>query len=85
MRLKYLKEHRRVSYINLLTSGTLHKHLADVEEEANTLMETLIKQIAISQGINEQLKATNQMAWVGAMNNIQQSAREIVLNDIIYQ
>ena len=69
-RLNYLKHHRKVLYYNLLTSGKLHSHLADVEEQAQDLYSRLVKQYAEKEGITEQLKVTDQMKWVQKMNNI---------------
>lgn len=83
MRLKYLKEHRRAAYINLKTSGQLTHHLNEIDHEANEMLRLLIEQMAQAQGISEQLKEEDQMAWVGAMNNIQNAAEEVVLRDII--
>lgn len=79
MRLKYLKEHRRATYINLKTSGQLTHHLNEIDREANAMLRQLIAQMAQAQGITEQLKGENQMAWVGAMNNIRNAAEEILL------
>lgn len=79
MRLKYLKEHRRAAYINLKTSGQLTHHLNEIDREANAMLRQLIAQMAQAQGITEQLKGENQMAWVGAMNNIRNAAEEILL------
>ena len=84
MRLKYLKEHRRVAYINLKTSGDLTPHLNEIDREANEMLQLLIEQMAQAQGISEQLKEEDQMAWVGAMNNIRSAAEEIVCTDVIY-
>ena len=84
MRLKYLKEHRRAAYINLKTSGQLTHHLNEIDHEANEMLRLLIEQMAQAQGITEQLKAENQMAWVGAMNNIRGTAEETVVNELIY-
>ena len=84
MRLKYLKAHRRVTYINLKTSGQLTHHLNEIDREANEMLRLLIEQMAQAQGISEQLKEEDQMAWVGAMNNIQNAAEEIVYTDVIY-
>lgn len=84
MRLKYLKEHRRAAYINLKTSGQLTHHLNEIDREANEILRLLIEQMAQAQGVTEQLKAENQMAWVGAMNNIRSAAEEIVCTDVIY-
>ena len=83
MRLKYLKEYRRVAYINLKTSGQLIHHLNEVDREANEMLHLLIEQMAQAQGITEQLKAENQMAWVGAMNNIRCSAEKFVMQEIV--
>ena len=84
MRLKYLKEHRRAAYINLKTSGQLTHYLNEIDREANEMLRLLIKQMAQAQGITEQLKAEDQMAWVGAMNNIRNIAEETVMQDIIF-
>ena len=83
IRLKYLKEHHRVAYINLKTSGQLTHHLNEIDREANEMLRLLIEQMAQAQGISEQLKEEDQMAWVGAMNNIQNAAEEVVLRDMI--
>ena len=84
LRLKYLKEHRRVLYINLLTSGELTQHLNEVDRQAREMLELLVKQMAQEQGITEQLKAEDQMAWVGAMNNIRSTAEEVVVQEIVF-
>ena len=84
MRLRYLKEHRRATYINLKTSGQLIHHLNEIDREANEMLRLLIEQMAQAQGVTEQLKAENQMAWVGAMNNIRSAAEEVVLIKLIY-
>ena len=81
----YLKEHKRTVYITLLTSGRLNSYLADIEEQAQERFERIVKQMKQAQGITEQLKAENQMEWVGIMNNIQTCAREIVDKEMIYQ
>ena len=83
MRLKYLKEYRRVAYINLKTSGQLTHHLNEIDREANEMLRLLIEQMAQAQGITEQMKAADQLAWVGAMNCIRSAAGEIVLNELI--
>lgn len=83
-RRRYLKEHRKVMYYNLLTSGKLHSHLADINDEAEEMFSRLVKQMAEQQSITENLKAENQMLWVGRMNNIQSSAREIINQELIY-
>ena len=84
MRLKYLKGHRRATYINLKTSGQLTHHLNEVDREANEILQLLTEQMAQTQGITEQLKAEDQMAWVGAMNNIRSTAEEQVCCDLIF-
>ena len=71
-RLNYLKHHRKVLYYNLLTSGKLHSHLADVEEQAQDLFSRLVKEYDEKEGITEQLKATDQIKWVQKMNNIRE-------------
>lgn len=85
LRLKYLKEHRRVLYINLLTSGELMQHLNEVDRQAREMLELLVKQMAQAQGITEQLKAEDQMAWVGAMNNIRSAAEEVVMQEVVFR
>ena len=83
-RLHYLKHHRKVLYYNLLTSGTLHSHLADVEEQAQELFSRLVKEHAEKEGITEQLKATDQMKWVQKINSICGRVSEIIVKEIIY-
>lgn len=83
MRLKYLKEHRRAVYINLKVSGQLTHYLNKIDREANEMLRLLVDQAAQAQGITEQLKAENQMAWMGAMNNIRNEAEEIVYEKLI--
>ena len=84
LRRKFLKQHRRVTYTNLLTSGKLNAHLMEIEQTAQARMEQLTAQMAKEAGVTEELKATDQMKWVGLMNNIRHSAEETVLNDLIY-
>ena len=81
---RYLKEHRRVRYANLLTSGELNAYLADIDRQAEELFLRLVKQMADAEGITEALKANDQMEWVGRMNNVRSRAFEIVEVDIIY-
>ena len=83
-RLRYLKQHRKVLYYNLLTSGKLHSHLADTEEQAQELFSRLVKEYAEKKSITEQLKATNQMKWVQDMNSIREQAIEAVNAEIIF-
>ena len=82
-RLNYLKQHHKVLYYNLLTSGKLHSHLADTEEQAQQLFLRLVKEYAEKEGVTEQLKATDQMKWVQKMNGIKSIAKEITINNII--
>ena len=84
MRLRHLKEHRKVLYNTLLLDGELIKHLNEVDDTANQRMELLTLQMQERQGVNEALKVRDQMAWVGAMYNIRNAAEEIVLNELIY-
>ena len=84
LRKKYLKEHHRVLYYNLLTSCKLEEHLAEVEQRATLLEETLVQQMAERQGVTERLKAEDMMAWVRKMNNLRNSAQEIVLAEVVY-
>ena len=79
MRERYLREHRKVLYCNLLTSGKLYEHLAEIDTSACNMAEYLIKEMARKQGVTEQLKAEDMMKWVGLMNNIRACADEIVL------
>ena len=81
---RYLKHHHKVLYYNLLTSGKLHSHLADVEEQAQDLFSRLVKEYAEKEGITEQLKSTDQMKWVGKMNAIRNAATEIINQELIY-
>lgn len=83
-RLRYLKQHHKVLYYNLLTSGKLHSHLADIEEQAQTFFSRLVKEYAEKEGVTEQLKATDQMAWVRRMNNIRSRVIEVVSKELIY-
>lgn len=82
--LRYIKEHKRLFYVNLLTSGKLNSYLADINEQAEELFFRLVKQLAEKEDITEKLKSTDPMAWIGSMNNIQARAREFVYIDIIY-
>ena len=84
-RLRYLKHNHKVLYYNLLTSGKLHSHLADTEEQAQALFSRLVKELAEKEGVTEQLKATDQMAWVRKMNNIRERVREIINKDLIVE
>ena len=81
---RYIREHRPGFFSSLVLSGMLDSHLADVEEQAQTLFSQLVKDMAAQEGITEQLKASDQMAWVGRMNNIRERATEIVNTELIY-
>jgi hypothetical protein len=80
----YLKEHKKGTYNAMLLKGTLTQHLIDTNEVALDLMDTLVKQMAAAEGVTEELKRKDQMAWVGRMNNIRNRAEEIVRADLIY-
>ena len=83
-RRQYLKQHHKILYYNLLTSGKLYCHLADVEEEAQTLFLRLVKEYAEREGVTEQLKAENPMEWVRMMNNIRKRVNEVVNTEMIF-
>ncbi len=83
-RRQYLKQHQRVLYYNLLTTGKLNSHLAEINEQAEEMFSRLVDQLAEKEGITEKLKAENQMVWVQWMNNIRNSAMEIVNSELIY-
>ena len=82
--LRYIKKNRKVLYLNLLTSGKLNGHLADIDKQAEEMFSRFVKQMAERECVTEQLKADNQMEWVARMNNIRSRATEIVNKDLIY-
>lgn len=82
--LTYIQKHRRSFYTALLLSGKLNSHLADIDRQATEMMNRLIKEMAQVQGITEEMKANDQMAWVGAMNTIRSCATEIVTKELIF-
>ena len=82
--LRYLKQHRKVLYSELLISGKLNDYLADLNEQAEEMFSRLVKQLAEREGVTEALKAENQMLWVQRMNNIRSAAMESVASDLIY-
>ncbi|MFR8874056.1 MAG: TnpV protein [Oscillospiraceae bacterium] len=84
LRRKFLKEHRRITYTNLLTSGKLNSHLAEIQQTAQRRMEQMVAQMAKENGVTEELKEHDQMKWVGLMNNLQNTAEEVVLAELIY-
>ena len=81
---RYLKHHHKVLYYNLLTSVKLHSHLADIEEQAQALFSRLVRELAEKEGVTEQLKSADQMAWVRKMNNIRNLAAEIVNVEVVF-
>ena len=80
----YLKEHRPVIFNQLVLSGTLWSYLADINEQAQTRMEVLIKQMMAAEGVTEELKEENQIEWVRKINNIRTRTEEIILNEIVH-
>ena len=84
MRRKYLKENHRIVYYNLLTSCKMTEHLAQVEQRATEMEESLVTQMAKAEGVTEKLKASDMMAWVRRMNNIRNRAQEIVQAEVIF-
>ena len=80
----YIKQHRKVLYLNLLTSGKLNGYLADINKQAEDMLSRLVEQMAEREGVTEELKANRQMEWVARMNNIRSRATETVNHDIIY-
>ena len=81
---RYLKEHRRSIYNEMLLNGTLDDHVAEIDRKADEMFERLTAEMATREGITEQLKATNQMAWVGAMNNIDARVKEVIYKGLIF-
>lgn len=82
--LRYIKEHRPVLHTSLILSGKLHSYLAEVDNRATTMLDHLVRQMAERESITEQMKAQDQLAWVGAMNSIRNRAEEIILRELIY-
>ena len=82
--LQYIKQHRKVLYTNLLTSGKLNGYLADIDKQAEDMLFQLVKQMAEHEAVTEQLKADNQMEWVARMNNIRSRTTEIVNKDLVF-
>ena len=81
----YLEKHKKVLFTTLLTQGKLYQHCAEIENQAQDMFDTLIEQMKAAEGVTEQLKEENQLEWVQRMNNIQQQAKEIVLDELIYK
>ena len=84
LRKRYLKEHRRAQYTNLLLTGKLDQHLTEIDEACEDRMELIARQMAKREGVTEALKAADQMEWVRRMNSIRNRAEEIVLSELIY-
>lgn len=82
--LRYIKQHHRVLYTNLLTSGKLNEYLAALDKQADDMFFRLVKQMAEREGVTETLKAENQMEWVDRMNNIRSRAKEFINNELIF-
>lgn len=82
--LRYIREYRKARYTSLLLSGKLNSYLADIDQQAEIMLSRLVEQMVQHQGVTEQLKASDQMVWIGRMNNIRASAMEIVDREIIY-
>ena len=81
---RYIKQHHKVLYYNLLTSGKLDSYLADIEEQAQQLFLRLVKELAEKEGVTEQLKSADQMAWVRRLNNIREQAAEVVNAELVF-
>ena len=84
MRRRFLQQNRKVTYTNLLTTGQFHAHLMEIEQTARSRVESIVSQMALAEGVTEEMKATNQMKWVGLMNNFRASAEEQILQELIY-
>ena len=82
---RYLKQHHKVMYMNLLTSGKLNTYLAEIDERAEDMFSRLVKEMAKQQSVTEQLKDADQMTWVGKMNNIYNIATEIINTELIFK
>ena len=85
MHQRFLRENRRAAYNSLLLSGKLHPYLTEIDRRANAMLEKLTQQMAKAEGVTESLKASDQMSWIGQMNNIRSRAEELVLNELIYR
>ena len=84
MRCEYLKEFRHGYYMELLLEGKLNEYLHDIDEECYEMLDRIVEQMKVKQGVTEQLKAENQMLWVGRMNNIIACAEEVVVREVVY-
>lgn len=84
LRKKFLKEHRRITYTNLLTSGQLSSHLSEIEQTAQRQMEQMVTQMAKENGVTEELKERDPMKWVGLMNTLKAQAEETILTELVF-
>ena len=84
MRHRYLKEHRKIKYTTMILDSTLYDHLEEIDRICNERMETMVIAMKKQQGITEELKARDQLAWVGVMNNIRNASEEIICAEVIY-
>ena len=84
LRRRFLQQHRKVAYTNLLTTGKLNSHLQEIEQTALTRLQEMVSQMARNAGVTEDLKARNPMRWVSLMNNIKASAEEQILAELVY-
>ena len=84
LRRSFLRNHRKALYTGMMLSDKLNQHLQEVDQQANTMLESLLQKMAQEQGVTEDLKAQNQMLWIQLMNNLRQSAEEVVLKELVY-
>ena len=84
LRRSYLRKHKSGIYTGMMLSGKLDSHLAEIDRQATEMVDSLTERMAAEQGVNESLKASDQLKWVGLMNNIQASAEEVVLAELVY-
>ena len=84
MRKKYLQEQRPILFNRLVLNGQLQRHLLEIEETANSRLERMMQEMAVKNGATEELKAKDQMAWVGLMNSLKNQAEELILTELIY-
>lgn len=84
MRREYLAQHRKASYSMMCLDGTLKQHLMDINEQAHNMLDPLISQMQVSEGVNETMKASDPLEWIRSMNSIRQRAEEVVKNELIY-
>ena len=82
---RYLKEHRKIQYTTMILDGTLYDHLEEIDRICNERIETMVTAMKTQQGITEELKARDLLAWVGAMNNIRNAAEEVILRELVYE